>query len=86
MLVEKADRSKGSIRFHDKDVLHIRSITKRDPLLCKTVIDLVFHLVDHDDGVCGHPALDLQKKRGFDLFTRQTRSRIVPDGSFTARL
>lgn len=51
MLIEKMDRCKGSICFHNKDVLHIRGITESDALLCKTVIDFIFHLIDHDDRV-----------------------------------
>lgn len=72
MLIEKADRSKGAICFHNKDVFHIRCITEGDALLCKTVIDFILHLIDHNDRICGYPALDLKKKRGFDLFSGET--------------
>ena len=72
MFVEKADRSKGSIGFHNKDVFHIRRITEGDALFCKTVINFILHLIDHDDRICGYPALDLKKKRGFNLFIWQT--------------
>ena len=68
MLVEKADRSKGTISFHNKDVLHIRCITEGDALLCKAVIDFILHLIDHNDRVSRYPALDFEKKRGIDLF------------------
>lgn len=71
MLVEKADRSKGTISFHNKDVLHVRCITEGDALLCKTVIDLILHLIDHNDRVSGYPALDFEKKRGIDLFIQE---------------
>ena len=72
MIEANLERMRQPLRSIFLRMMQSRSITERDPLLCKTVIDLVFHLVDHDDGVCGHPALDLQKKRGFDLFIRQT--------------
>ena len=72
MFIEQTDWCKGAICFHNKDVLHIRCITESDPLLCKTVIDLILHLIDHDDRVRGYPALDLKKKRGVDQLIGQT--------------
>ncbi len=61
MLIEKTDRCKGSICFHNKDVLPIRCVTEGDALLCKTVIDLIFHLINYDDRIRRYSALDLKK-------------------------
>lgn len=71
MLIEKADWSEGAIGFYNKDVLHIRCITEGDALFCKTLIDLILHLIDHNDRVSGYPALNLEKKRGINLFIRE---------------
>lgn len=60
MLIEQPDWCKGPISFYNKNVLHIWCITERNTLFCKTVVNLVLHLVNHNDRVCRYPALDLK--------------------------
>ena len=71
MLIEKADRCKGTIGLHNEDVLHVRCIAQSDALLCKTIIYFILYLIDHDDRVRRYSAFDLKKERGIDLFLRQ---------------
>ena len=74
MFVEKADRSKGTIGFYNKDVLHVWCITEGDALLCKTVIDLILHLINHKDVKCLSRAC-IGKKEAWGVIWRKAQEK-----------
>src|SRR5699024_4952204 len=71
MLIEKADRCKGTIGLHNEDVLHVRCIAQSDALLCKTIIYHILYRIDHYDRVRRYSAFALKEERGLDLFLRR---------------
>lgn len=71
MFIEQADRCQGAVCFHNKDVLYIRGIAKGDPMFGKTVINLILHLVDHDNRISGYPAFDFEEERAFNQIIRE---------------
>ena len=59
--------AQGPVGFNDIDLIHVRCIPEGNALLCKTIVDFVFNLVNGNNAVDGNPALNLKKKRVFNL-------------------